>query len=155
MIAGSGRSLLKRGLAGILAIGIGLMPATHALAEQVLEVPQIATPASAASTASAGSEAPAAIPHHRHRQTAQRNIDAPTPSNIGSIDDYEHQEEADSFPGSSRYASSSNFAGSGFGGNYGGTTLQFESGNSREAVTNNLILGAMVLGLFAMEVDAA
>jgi len=78
------------------------------------------------------------------------------PANLGSIDDYEHQEDEDrpAYAGSSGYASS-NSSGGGFGGNYGGTTLRFEPGNGREALTNNLLLGAVVLGLFAMEVDAS
>ena len=80
------------------------------------------------------------------------------PANLGSVDDYEHQDGDDTSLSSPRSASSG-FGGSGarFGtpGNFGAANLQFEPGNDRHALTNNLILGALVLGLFAMEVQSA
>jgi hypothetical protein len=149
MKANRKRSFVARALAGTLAVSIGLMPAMKVFAEQVLELPQMTTPSTTPDLSSAA-------PPHRRNQSAQRNAEAPLPANLGSIEDYEHQGEEDrpSYPGSSSYASS-NLQGGGFGGNYGGATLQFEPGSSREALTNNIILGAVVLGLFAMEVDAA
>ena len=136
--------------AGILAFSITVLPVTKAVADQVLELPQTTTPAAAAAP-DVSTVAP--ITHYRHNQSALGDSEAPTPANLGSIDDYEHQGEADqsSYRSSSPYASS----GGGLGGNYSGATLQFESGDSREALTNNLILGAVVLGLFAMEVESA
>ena len=153
MNVGSGGSFLTRVLAAVLATTISLLPATKVLADQVLVLPQMTTPTAAPDLSS---PAPVYAPDHRRNPSAKRTPEAPLPANLGSIEDYEHQGEEDrpSYSGTSSYASS-NFQGGGFGGNYGGTTLQFEPGNSREALTNNLILGAVVLGLFAMEVDAA
>ncbi len=86
---------------------------------------------------------------------------APLPANLGSVEDYEHQdgEDAPSTSYSRRY-SSSGFGGQaagfgGTGGNFAGANLQFDPGHDRQALTNNLILGALALGLFAMEVQAS
>jgi hypothetical protein len=64
----------------------------------------------------------------------------PIPAEIGSIDDYENQGE----PSSPARVG-------------GGTpALRIDgSGNPREALVSNVILGALVIGLFAMEVHEA
>lgn len=108
-------------------------------------------------TAPVPAEAPAsretaAPPRSSHRvAVAPRDLTAPMPANLGSVDDYEHQEGDDSSSVSSRAASS----GFGTAGNFGGANLRFDPGNNRQALANNLVLGALVLGLFAMEVQAS
>lgn len=99
--------------------------------------------------------APRRSPHRT--AIARRDSTAPLPANLGSVDDYEHQDGDDS--SSSPRSASSRFSGSGGGfatpGNFGAANLQFDPGNDRHALTNNLVLGALVIGLFAIEVQAA
>lgn len=152
---------LTRALAVSLAASLCIAPITTALADQVLEVPQMAAPATSAD-ASAKDAAPAAHPRHSHHEVTERpKAMAPLPANLGSVEDYEHQdgEDAPSSSYSRRY-SSSGFGGqaAGFGGpggNFAGANLQFDPGHDRQALTNNLILGALAIGLFAMEVQAS
>jgi len=137
-----------------------MAPITTAFADQVLEVPQITAPAASAD-ASTPDTPPAAPAHHSYHEGAERRETmAPMPANLGTLADYAHQDgEAPSSSNSARY-SSSGFGGQaagfgGAGGNFGGANLQFDPGHDRQALTNNLILGALALGLFALEVQDA
>jgi hypothetical protein len=151
------RWFLTRVLAASLVASLCMAPVMTAFADQVLEVPQMTAPA-----ASAPDAAPGAPAHHSYHEAApRREAMAPMPANLGTLADYTHQdaEDAPSTSYSRRY-SSSGFGGqaAGFGGpggNFGGANLQFDPGNDRQALTNNLILGALALGLFALEVQDA
>ena len=127
-----------------------------AFADPVLEIPQMNAPVPTEAPAASEASAPSRSSHHAAQ--AQRAATAPMPANLGSIDDYEHQDGDDSSSYSAR-AASSGFGGAGAGlgmpGNFGGANLQFDRGNDRQALANNLVLGALVLGLFAMEVQAS
>jgi hypothetical protein len=63
----------------------------------------------------------------------------PLPADLGSIDDYENQGE-DS-PASSRVGGPAN--------------VRFGPNENRANLVNDVILGALVIGLFAMEANAA
>ena len=67
---------------------------------------------------------------------------APMPSGLGSIDDYESQGESSSSTGITSAPSNPRIDPNGPNGN-------------RQALVNDVILGALVVGLFAMEVHAA
>jgi hypothetical protein len=117
-------------LSVVLAASICVLPARMAFAAQVLELP--ADPASSpdGSADRAGEPLP-----HRHAM-------APTPSGLGSIDDYERQGESPSSAGIGSAGSNPRIDPNG-------------PNRDRQALVNNVILGALAIGLFAMEVHAA
>jgi hypothetical protein len=119
-------------LAVILAASICGLPTTDAFADQMLELPQVA--------------APAPMPHPRavaepDPESPNRAM-APMPPGLGSIDEYESQGDSE---GPARLAS-------------GPSNLQIDpygpQGN-RSSLASNVLLGALTLGLFAMELHAA
>ncbi len=64
---------------------------------------------------------------------------APMPSGLGSIEDYERQGEP---------SSSAGIAGA-------RPSLRIDRNNNRQALANDVTLGALAIGLFALEVHAA
>ena len=128
----------------MLAGGLGLMPLGSAFADQVLEVP---SNASAVSAPVAPSEA---APTHRrqHRQAAA----APMPANLGSLQDYERETEQDPSTGAGgNFAGGSNFA---MGAGAGNPIFEI-NGNNRQSLAQNALLGVLMIGLFAMQANAA
>jgi hypothetical protein len=116
-----------------LAASIGVLPARTAFADQVLELPQAAAPASSPD----GSADGAAVEPEPQRQAMTR-----MPAGLGSIDDYENQGES-SYPAGIASPPSN---------------LRVDPNGpnrNREALVNDVILGALAIGLFAMEVHAA
>jgi hypothetical protein len=120
-----------------LVTSICVLPMRTAFADQVLELPQAPARAASSDTSRDASRyvpddvAPKPAPHRRAM--------APMPAGLGSIDDYESQD------GSS---SSSGIAGAGL-------SPRIDPNRNGDALANEVILGALVIGLFAMEVHAA
>jgi hypothetical protein len=111
-----------------------------AFADQVLELPRVSAPAPAPAPDASYSSDAVAEPEPR----AKRNL-TPLPADLGSVEDYENQGEPSSSP---RFASSPSFAS-------GPSTVRIDQGGGRDAMVTNVILGALVIGLFAMEMNAA
>ena len=123
-------SLTVVALSAILAIAVAVIPARMAFAEQVLELPQTAAP-SPTSDSSIESASLAESPH--------RSV-APMPAGLGTIDDYEAE-------GSSSPYSAGSGAPSG--------NAPVERRASQNTLTNEVVVGALVLGVLAMELHAA
>jgi len=122
---------LTLALAGFLAASVGLMPARMAVAEQVLELPQ-----NAARLASPdASVEDAAQPENPRPETI-----AAMPAGLGSVDDYESQD-----------ASSHSTTGA----VSRPPTAPSERRSNHAALGNDLILGALVLGVLAIELRGA
>lgn len=119
-------------LSALLAVSILTLPAPSVFAEQVLEVPQ--TAASTPLRDAPIDAEPEPEPQHRAL--------APMPSGLGSIQDYENQDESDRPVGFSNNPSNVRID-------------QFGSSGNRSALANNVLLGALAIGLFAMELHAA
>jgi hypothetical protein len=120
-------------LSVVLAASICVLPARTAFADQVLELPQAAAPASSPDRSADG----AAVEPEPQRQAM-----TPMPAGLGSIDDYENQGES-SYPAGIASAPSN---------------LRVDPNGpnrNREGMVNDVILGALAIGLFAMEVHAA
>ena len=64
---------------------------------------------------------------------------APMPSGLGSVDDYENQGES-SYPAAVAGAPSN---------------LRVDPNGNRDALVKDVVLGALVIGLFALEAHAA
>jgi hypothetical protein len=140
--------MLRLALSALLAATICGLPATKvAFADQVLELPRVSAPAPAPLPDASYSSDAVAEPE----PPAKRNL-TPLPADLGSVEDYENQgDEASSSP---RFASSSRFASSpGFAS--GPSTIRIDQGGGRDAMVTNVILGALVIGLFAMEMNSA
>jgi hypothetical protein len=121
-----------------------------ALADQVLELPQNSAESTSSPPASIASPDETAPPHKpRHRAMA------PVPQNLGTLQDYERENGEDASGAPLNSANSANFA------NFAGApsnpaTPLFEiGGNNHQTVAQNAILGVLMLGLFAMEVQSA
>lgn len=128
-------SALILALSAVVSVSICVLPARTALAEQILELPQeSASPASV--------DAPAEV---EPQPKPRRQPVTPIPSGVGSIEEYESQGESD---GPARFASGPSNPQIDV---YGTTGL---SGN-RGRMVNNVLLGALALGLLAMELHAA
>lgn len=123
------RRMLTLALSAVLAAGICVLPARSAFADQVLELPPTAAPAS--SRDASVDAAPEPEPKHHAM--------APLPAGLGSIEDYEQQGEP---------SSSAGIAGA-------RPSLRIDPNNNRQALANDVILGALAIGLFALEVHAA
>ncbi len=124
---------LTLALSALLAASIGVLPARTAFADQVLELPQAAAPASSPD----GSADGAAVEPEPQRQAMTR-----MPAGLGSIDDYENQGESSNPAGIASPPSNLRIDPNG-------------PNRNREALVNDVILGALAIGLFAMEVHAA
>jgi hypothetical protein len=148
--------IAARIVAGVLVTSLCLLPSSIAFADQVLELPQ--NPAS--SVSSPASTAPTEEPIHPHKhhhshasESAAEDstaASAPLPANLGTLQDYERDNDEDPSAGAA-----SNFAG---GPSYSANPANpvFElSGNSHQTLAQNAILGVLMIGLFAMEVQAA
>jgi hypothetical protein len=123
---------LTLALSALLAVSTCALPATSAFAEQVLELPQ-----AAAQTPSADAPAEAEAEPKPRRQAM-----TPMPAGLGSIDDYENQGES-SYP-------------AGIASPPPNLRVDPNGPNrNREGLVNDVILGALAIGLFAMEVHAA
>lgn len=135
---------LRLALSAFLAATICGLPATRmAFADQVLELPR----ATAAAPAPDASYSADAVPEPEPR--ASRNL-TPLPADLGSVEDYENQGEPSASPrfaASPRFGTSPSFAG-------GPSPVRIDQGGSRDAMVTNVILGALVIGLFAMEMNA-
>ncbi len=123
------RRMLTLALSAVLVACICILPARRAFADQVLELPATAAPASSPDASVGG--APEPEPKHRTM--------APMPSGLGSIEDYERQGEP---------SSSAGIAGA-------RPNLHIDPSGNRQALANDVILGALAIGLFALEVHAA
>lgn len=117
-------------LSTVIAVSICILPARTTFADQVLELPQAVAPASYrdASAADGAAEPP-----------PRRQAMAPMPSGLGSLDDYERQGESDRPAGLAS----------------GPSNVRIDPNGNREALANDIILGALVIGLFALEMHAA
>ncbi len=134
--------MLTVAIAALLTAVVGVAPARMAFAEQVLELPQPTAP----SLSSGGpAEAGPAV-----EKSAPREV-APLPSGLGSIDDYENQ---DSSSRPSRYATGypAGYAANGVGAS-GGTRIDHRGQPTQ--LQNEVMLGAVVLGVLAMELGRA
>ena len=124
-----GRRMLTLALSAVLVACICILPARTAFADQVLELPATAAPASSPDTSADGA---------RETQPKHHAM-APMPAGLGSIEDYERQGEP---------SSSAGIAGA-------RPSLRIDRNNNRQALANDVILGALAIGLFALEVHAA
>jgi hypothetical protein len=124
--------LSKLAISAVLAVSVCGLPATTALAEQVLEVPRVTAPTPAEAPMEAAVE-----PDPVHR------VMAPMPSGVGSVNDYETQDESSYLVGAtSPSISRANGA-------------RIDPSGNRQSLTNEVILGAVVIGLFALEAHSA
>jgi hypothetical protein len=131
---GSRRSRIafSAGLAAIISIVLSAVPVANAIAEQTLELPQTA----AANSAFAPSEVVAdAAPK------PQPEVMAPMPAGVGSLADYEDQ---DSSPQQAQARNAMGSAGS-----------PIDPLGSHPSLGNEVVMGALVLGVLAMELGAA
>jgi len=130
---------------------MSLAPIAVARAEQVLEIPQVKAPATSAPTP-ADTEATPVSPRYPRPEAVARRDDAPAiPSNVGSLEEYERQDTDDASsprrnPPSGIYGPGAALAGANF---------QIDPGGNRQALTSDLVLGALMLGVFAMEMNEA
>jgi hypothetical protein len=124
--------LSKLAISALLAASVCGLPATTAFAEQVLEVPRVAAPTPAEAPVDAAVE-----PDPVHR------VMAPMPSGVGSVNDYETQDESSYPPGA--LAPSARAPQGAF----------VDPAHNRQALTNDVIMGALVIGLFALEAHSA
>jgi len=123
---------LTRALVAIIAMSMCLVPAEMAFADPVLELPQLAT-ASTPMNASADETAP-----------PRRRAKAPMPKGLGTLQDYERDTESAPSPRSSAGLATTP------------TNQRFEgNSNNGQTLAQNVIFGALVLGLFAMELHTA
>jgi len=123
-------SMLTLPLAALLIILVGVMPVRMVQAEQVLELPTSGAPA-AASDASPDDVV-------AYEKSAPKAV-APMPSGLGSIDDYETQD-------SSPYAANS-------AGTRG--TTHVDHRGQQSALVDEVMVGALVIGVLAMELNSA
>lgn len=123
------RRMLTLALSAVLVACICILPARSAFADQVLELPATAAPASSPD---------ASVDGARETQPKHHAM-APMPSGLGSIEDYERQGEP---------SSSAGIAGA-------RPSLRIDRNNNRQALANDVTLGALAIGLFALEVHAA
>ena|SRR5579871_461757 len=132
--------MLTVAVAALLTTLVGFAPARMAFAEQVLELPQ---PTAPSVSSSVPTDEGATV-----EKSAPREV-APLPSGLGSIDDYENQ---DSSPRSSRYAAGypAGYAANGVGAS-GGTRIDHRGQPTQ--LQNEVMLGAVVLGVLAMELS--
>ena len=121
--------LLTVALSAVLAVSICVLPARTAFANQVLELPQTTAPVSSPAASADGAAEP----------EPQRQAVAPMPSGLGSVDDYENQGES-SYSGGIANAPSN---------------LRIDPNGNRDALVKDVVLGALVIGLFALEAHAA
>ncbi|HVN26905.1 MAG TPA: hypothetical protein VMT64_00385 [Candidatus Binataceae bacterium] len=111
-----------------------MAPARSAFADQVLEIPSTVAP-----TASTPSD---------YSRTMRTSHPAPLPSNLGTLQDYERETDADSNTGNPSNYPSNHGAGS--------VNPLFEvKGNDQQALLQSAVLGALLIGAFAMEMHAA
>lgn len=122
--------ILKAALSIALGMALGAMPMASALADQVDEIPQASVPAPPSDTIEPG---PA-------RSAKPREV-APMPAGLGTLEEYEHQGDP------SYRAYRAHAAGS-------SSNVVFDRTGNRQVATNDIILGALALGLFAMELHA-
>jgi hypothetical protein len=116
------------------------MPVRVALADQVLELPQISASGDASPPSGTASDDGATLARSRPHLRAA----APLPKNLGTLQDYESENDEDASTGIA-----SNFAGV-------PSNPRFDiSGNNGQALAQNALLGALLIGLFAMEANAA
>jgi hypothetical protein len=120
----------------------------------VLELPQNA--ASSGSSAPATSDASSGetvTPHtkrHHRAAASTAQASAPLPANLGTLQDYERDNDEDPSAGAP-----SNFAsGPSYPANPANPVFEL-TGNSHQTLAQNAILGVLMIGLFAMEVQAA
>ncbi len=116
-------------LSAVLAAMIAMVPAATAFCDQVLELPQPAAPV-ASTDASTNN---AASPEQPRNQAS-----APMPAGLGSIADYENQDSE-----ASSAAPLTSSAGA-----------PIEHRGAQATVQNEAILGALVLGVIALELTA-
>jgi hypothetical protein len=114
--------MLNIALSALLIAMVGLMPAKAAFADQTLELPQTAVPVETALA-----DAPIA-------EKARPEALSPIPANLGSIDDYENQD------GSSYAANTST-----------SSPLPVERRGNQTALRNEVLAGALILGVLALE----
>ena len=136
-----GRKVLSKtppmALMALLIASILVLPASRALADgQILELPQVAE------------ARPQPQPSRRPRVASPpaEVADAPIPG-MGTLQDYEHQDDR---PAQNPPQSSASLA---MGGSNGAIVV--DPGGNRDALINDAILGAVAIGLFALEVHAA
>ena len=132
-------------LSAFITLSMLVLPVRSAFADgQVLELPQVSSAAVASPTTSDDYLAPQ-TPVSRHRSNRQQVADETPPPGVGSLADYMHQSDEDSspYPASAGAMSMSPAA------------VGFDTSGDRSATVNNVILGALALGLFAYEIHAA
>jgi hypothetical protein len=123
-----------KALAAILAMSICVTEAGMAFADPVLELPQLATTSTPIDTA-ADETAPV---KPRPRETVAM------PKELGTLQDYERESDSDPAVGNSQGFASSAPA-----------NRRFEANPSGQTLAQNVIIGALMLGVFAMELHAA
>jgi hypothetical protein len=116
-------------LSAVLAAMIAMVPAAIALGDQVLELPQPAAPAASADASTNNAASP---------QRLRNEASAPMPAGLGSIADYENQDSD-----ASGAATATSPAGA-----------PIEHRGPQATVQNEAILGALVLGVIALELTA-
>jgi hypothetical protein len=120
-------TMVIRMLSALLAVAIGAIPARVAFAGQTLELPQTAAPVTSASTPIGDTTTP----------EPQPQAIAALPAGLGSIDDYESQDsDARPAPTANRVAS-----------------RPFDRQSNHPSMANDVILGALILGVLAMELS--
>ena len=134
-ISQKSRRLRSRLLSGLLAASILILPARHALADgQVLELPRV-------ESAAAAYETPAPLP----RVAPPRAEDDRPVAGMGSLQDYERDD--------GQAASQSPSLGGGYASS--GVAPRPERPTNQDALLTDVIVGAVAIGLFALEVHAA
>ena len=113
-------------LSGVLALGIVLCGAPVIQAEQILELPP---------TTSADSPLEAPLPS---RSVRPRSADVSAPAGVGSVGDYENQDDS-AAPGAANVT----------------TRPRFERNSNQPALASEIVMGALVLGVLAMELHSA
>lgn len=130
--------ILSMVLSTVLAASILALPATKALADgQVLELPQVAN---------APSESAPVVRRRHVAPPPTQMADAPMPAGMGTLQDYEHQDDSTA----QNSSSPSSFA---IGGSNGAVGV--DPNGNRDALIGDAILGAVAIGLFALEVHQA
>ena len=138
----------------VMATGVGV-PSSSAFAAQVLELPHTSTPAlSSGLPVDPVEPVDDDIPVERATPKAAPRKLPPMPAGLGSIDDYKNQGESESsYPAgySAGAAPSSSMRAMGIDLN---NPLNSPNGN-RQTLRNEVMLGALVLGLMALEAHSA
>ena len=124
---------LSSALAFVLAAGIFLLPARMVLADQILELPPTGAP-----------DVTPPPPESTTRPETARKVMAPMPADLGSIDDYENQDEPTRRSSNNAFASAN-----------APLNVPFDPNRNRAALTNEVILSVLAIGLYTLEARSA